>query len=566
MNTLKKATFILMGLLLGVTKLQAQALDPVLLDNLPRFFICIVAGVLLAIGFQVVLTTLSVATGITAMGDLKKKGHQALHGNNQGQQNNKKNSTPASVKISSGLGVWTVITCSLSLFAASWLAVQLSLVGTYMTALTLGLVIWAAFFTTIVYLESKAVSSLVGGMISVMSKGIRTAFDTVKGVTGGVFGESETSRGKEIARAGAQESAVAMRHQLETLFNRHDIDYKIDDYIQRLEPKYDMRQIKKEVKDLLTDLEVKETSKAGEDGVTKEYFLETASKMPNVTQEDMQQLSAAFDQAKGIAQGSGSRQQKAEQAVEQFTSASKEDIEDFKEKMSKYLKSTKKEEFQPDKIQHDFEEILNNPKSASRILNNKAGAIDHDTIVNVIESRGDVSHDDAEKYAHYAEKALDYLKENLNLKSQSQQKSGELTERLQQFFTDLQDKKDYNVNQIKRDFNNMFRGTGDDSDSLLTKLKHYDKERIGQMVAANSNIPEHKVEQVITSLEESRDQMVSMAEEAKHKVNEALQKAEEETLTQAENTRKAAAAAAWWLFAAAISSAAASAVGGVLAL
>lgn len=40
-----------------------------------NFFICLVAGVLLALGFQLLLTALSVAGGITAVGNIRKQGH-----------------------------------------------------------------------------------------------------------------------------------------------------------------------------------------------------------------------------------------------------------------------------------------------------------------------------------------------------------------------------------------------------------------------------------------------------------------------------------------------------------
>ena len=72
----------LLGLLL-VSPLFASAqagpevVNP-FVDNAPRFFICVVAGVLLAIGFQALLTTLSVASGISAVGNIRKKVQETI--------------------------------------------------------------------------------------------------------------------------------------------------------------------------------------------------------------------------------------------------------------------------------------------------------------------------------------------------------------------------------------------------------------------------------------------------------------------------------------------------------
>ena len=593
----------LLGLLLAsplaASAQVERALVNPLIENGPRFFICIVAGVLLAIGFQALLTTLSVASGISAIGNIKKKGQHDSSHNKDAPHHTKddSSSTPVIKKISSAFGIWTLVTVSISLFFASLLAVKLSLVGANFIGVTLGLVIWAAFFTTMLYLESKMVSSLVGGLISTVMTGFRQSAN----VLGNAFSKSSESEAKSVAKVSAHENARAMRKELRKLFNRNDLDKKIEDYVNRLSPEeLNIEQIKKELKDLITDIEVKEKSELGEEGVTRHLFLETASNTPNLSKEDVKKLSHVFDEVKGIAKSGGDNTEKAEQAVEKFTPASQADIDSFKESVKEYLRATDKRELQPEKIRQDLQTIMKDPKKAKEIFQNKASQVDRETMIDILSHREDVSHEDAEKYADYAEKAFNFLKghldsggdgqsqrQNQSRRSYSetevaeyetadiritrsaagdkQSKGQKAKQKLQDFMSTLEDKKDYNLEQVKSQFAGIFSSSDDEHEGLTYKLKHYNKEEMSRFLGAKG-IPADKANKIADSAVEARDKVIQTANEVKHEVNHRLEQAKNEALQQAENTRAAAASAAWWLTATAVISGVASAIGGMVAL
>ena len=589
----------LLGLLLASPMLANAQAGPAaanpFVDSAPRFFICVVAGVLLAIGFQALLTTLSVASGISAIGNIRKKGQTSSSNNKDKQQKNTSGGTPMIKKISSAFGIWTMLTVTISLFFASFLAVKLSLVGANFIGLTLGLVIWAAFFTSILYLETKMVSSLVGSLFSTVMAGFRQTADVV----GNAFSKSSESEAKSVAKTQAHENARAMRQELRTLFNRNDLDKKVEDYVNRLSPQdLNIKQIKKELKDLITDIEVEEKAELGEEGVTSHMFLETASSTPNISKEDVKKLSGVFNEVKGIAKSGGDRTQKAEKAVERFTPASHEDIERFKHEVSEYLKGTNKEELQPEKMHQDLQAILNDPKKAKGIFQNKASQLDREAIVRMISQRKDVSRQDVEKYAGYAEKAFDTIREKTGsmgsavggkgqdertysnaygahlepadihiTKASEEGKGARAKQKLQEFMAGLQEKKDFNMNQIKSQFSDIFSSSGGgDHESLTYKLKHYNKEEMRRFLKSNTSIPDDKAEMIADKAVEARDTVITKANEVEREVNHRIEQAKNEALQQAENTRKAAASAAWWLVGTAILSGAASAVGGILAL
>src|SRR5918997_242329 len=69
----------------------------------PQFFTALIAGVLLAFGFQLLFTNLSVAAGISYLG------HQSDSDDDKG------GSVGGTIrKISTGVGIWTLVTVTLS--------------------------------------------------------------------------------------------------------------------------------------------------------------------------------------------------------------------------------------------------------------------------------------------------------------------------------------------------------------------------------------------------------------------------------------------------------------------
>src|ERR1700712_956877 len=72
----------------------AESFNTSLVNFTPQFFICIIAGLLLAMGFQVVLTILSVAFGVTLIGNLEKTSNDKPGPMPSTGETEKKNNSP----------------------------------------------------------------------------------------------------------------------------------------------------------------------------------------------------------------------------------------------------------------------------------------------------------------------------------------------------------------------------------------------------------------------------------------------------------------------------------------
>lgn len=542
---------ILFSAAIANAQVQGEAVNP-LVENGPKFFVCIVAGVFLAFAFQLLLTMLSVAAGVSAVGDVQKKANKSSDSKNSSSSSGGMNTVQ---KISTGFGVWTMITASISLFFASLIGVKLSLIGANFVGVSLGLVIWAAFFMLITYMEMSAASSLLGGMIS-----------TVKGGLNSMFGKSSESKEKSIAKTHAHEQAIATREQLEKLFNTHKLDKKVEEYIDKLQPqRIDIEHVKNELKSLLTDLQVREKAEYYDEETIKKLILEEAESS-NLSQKDKEELKGHVKNLKNIAQKDASNQEKAKQGVEQLTGADREQIDQYQQKIKEVLRNTDKEELQPEKLERDLDYIFNNPKQAPEMIRTKASAIDRQTLIDIISAKEGVDQHQAEDYVRKVENTLKKIQSFVGAKQQqagSQQ--SDIKQRIRSIFGQKKGEAQYNYNKIKSDFTSLFRGAGG-SGELKYKLENYNKEQMLGLVTTRTSLTCEQAEPVVTKIVEARDTVLEKATEVEMKVKRKLEEVKQEALHQAEETRAAAATAAWWLVATAVVSGIASAIGGMVAL
>jgi hypothetical protein len=555
-----KYTFLLLALLPLNLFAQEGVGTAVLLED-TNFFIAVVAGVLLALGFQLLLTAISVAGGITAVGNIRKKGHKSDTDRQKAKDTHQDDDgMNVGQKVSTGLGVWTLVTTSIALFFASLFAVKLGLIGANFIGATLGLVIWAAFFMVVTYLEVNMVTSLVGGLASTVKNSLSSA--------GSVFSKSDAGVAKDVARTKAKTEAKEMRKQFEKLFSTHDVDKKVDDYIKQLKPqRIDIQNIKKQIKDLITDLQVTEKADFDYPNSVKKMILEEADKS-TLSKEDKEAVKNHVNSIKDIAQSDATPKEKAKAGIEDLTPADREQINKYQDKIKEALQNTNKQELQPEKLEQDLKKILNEPAQATNIAKAKASAIDRDTLVKLLASQ-DMDEREADKRISQAEKVLNkiesFFSEGQNnaeaKKGELQQKKGDLEARVKALFssgtTDL--------NRIYSDFTAIFQDSGAGPD-LKYKLEHYNKQEMITMISNRTSLTRAEAEPIADKIVTARNTVLEKAYDVQIKVNEKMEEAKEKAFIAAEESRKAAATAAWWLVATGVVSAAASAVGGMLAL
>lgn len=208
-----------------------------LLSSGPRFFVALLSGVILAFAFQLVLTNLSVAAGISYLGrssDSSTETNESFGGTVR--------------KIGTAVGIWTLVSVTLALLIACFLAVKLSLlILDPRLGAILGLVIWGAYFLLLVWVSSTTVGSLIGSVVNTATSG----FQAIMGTATAALGAKAVNQ-QVVATAEAAASAV--RRELGSAIDPISIRENIEDYIEKLRPpELDISHIRREFESLLRD-------------------------------------------------------------------------------------------------------------------------------------------------------------------------------------------------------------------------------------------------------------------------------------------------------------------------
>ncbi len=247
--------------------------------NGPKFFIALIAGVVLAFAFQLVLTNLSVAFGISFLG----RSSDSDSSNNTGNNTDSVGGTIR--KIETAVGLWTLLTVTIALGAACLLAVKLSLVNNVLLGAIIGLVIWGTYFSLLVWVSSTTVGSLIGSVINTATAGFQAILGTAAAAIG-----TKVASNQVVATAEAAASAV--RRELTSGFDPEGLREKVEDYLQSLRPpELDIQGIRQEFEKILNDPQLKDIAKSGAMGnIDRQQLVDLVSSRTDLSKRDVNRI------------------------------------------------------------------------------------------------------------------------------------------------------------------------------------------------------------------------------------------------------------------------------------
>lgn len=261
-----------------------------LLISGPQFFATLIAGVLLAFALQLLLTNLSVALGISVLGRSSDSDdhHHDSSGDSLGG---------TLKKISTAVGIWTLVTVSIALFIACLLAVRLSLTVSPLFGAILGVVIWAAYFCILVFFSSTTVGSLIGSVVNTATSGFQTILGTATAALG-----ARAVNNQVVATAEA--AAAAVKRELGSGLDPTSIRESIEDYLDTLRPpELDYNRIRGEFEKLVNDPELRSLAGNGSPAdvidrlrnVDRNTFLNLISNRTDLSKRDANRLVDQLD-------------------------------------------------------------------------------------------------------------------------------------------------------------------------------------------------------------------------------------------------------------------------------
>ncbi|MFH7030981.1 MAG: MFS transporter [Heteroscytonema crispum UTEX LB 1556] len=244
----------------------------------PRFFVALISGVILAFAIQLVLTNLSVAAGISYLGR-SSDSDSSSHG--------KTSSFGGTIrKIGTAVGIWTLVTVTIALAIACFLAVKLSLIilDPRLGAI-LGLVIWGAYFLILMWVSSTTVGSFIGSVVNSATSGMQALMGTAAAAIGAKAVNNQVVSTAEAA-------AAAVRRELGSAIDPSSIRDNIEDYLEMLRPpELDLSKIRGEFEKLLNDPQLKTIAGTPDiRNIDRDKFIDLVSSRTDLSKRDVKRI------------------------------------------------------------------------------------------------------------------------------------------------------------------------------------------------------------------------------------------------------------------------------------
>lgn len=524
-----------------------------------HFFAALVAGVIIAVALHAVLTTLSVAAGVSFI-----KPEKALAPGHEEKGGQSKGLASTVHTINNAFGLWALIVASVSLFLASWAGVELSNSGSLWIGTIIALSIWATSYLFLLALETKLVSSAFGSLYQTATGGLRSIG---KGL-GAVFSKSPAKQAADIAG----EVTGRIREELFGDLDTKKLHKELDRYIRQLSPPT-ARQIKDELMDLLDKTELDAIVETDEYGNYDFSHIQASLEEGGMSKEKAHRTVSGVRDAIRMIREESKTKDKVSTAADvamEMTGKSREEAQQVREKIESYLRNTNKEALNPEGIKRDLEKLFTSPREGMAALKGRLGSLDKATVTSVLEQRKDMTHQEAERIVDHVEHILHSIQSQLtgireSVSGTSQESKSKLDRKLQSYFNSL-GRPELRYKDVKDDVRLLFHDPKAGADQLIKRLKSFDRDTLKALIASSSKkISQEDAEHIVDRIEAARDEVIHKSEQMKQRVEEEVNKARQAAADTVEETRKTAATAAWWSFACALCSAAAAVGGGLLA-
>lgn len=250
--------------------------DAALLFSGPKFFVALIAGVVLAFAVQLLLANVGVAFLLGRSSD----------SDSDSSHDDEASSLGGTIrKIGTALGLATLISVSIALAIACFLAVKLSLIESSGLGAIVGLVIWATYFLLLVWVGSSSVGSLIGSLINTATSGVQALMGTAAAALG-----AKAVNNQVVATAEA--AAAAVRRELGSAVDPTSIRENVEDYLQMLRPpELDINKIRSEFEKLVNDPQLREVAASGDlRNIDRQKFVELVGSRTDLSKKDMNKI------------------------------------------------------------------------------------------------------------------------------------------------------------------------------------------------------------------------------------------------------------------------------------
>ncbi len=456
----------------------------------PKFLVALLAGVSMALAFQLLFTNFSVAVGISSW-EIDSDDDESIKLGRKIR------------KIQGKVGFWALLTASVALFIACFLAVKLSLVENAFLGAVIGVVIWSIYFSLIIWFGSSAVGSLIGSIASTVSSGFQALFGTA---TTGI----SANTAKQQLVSTAEEVTAAVRRELTSGLDSESIKNTLQSSLASVQlPKLDIKEIRSQFDKLIQDTDLESVVNSDLlQNVNRQTFVDLISDRTDLSPEDINRIA---DQLQGAWQQTLNRKNPTQQVIN-------------------LLKSATPEELNSDNLGERLQELVTvgggNGKQSNGVMK-QAVQYGLSAAVPAVLDRMNLSHIDVNKIASQLQK----LKEKVQDVDVE-----EITEQLQKFREEATarlpislentikaDVEDYILHSfpwhfnritLKDEFKEVIYDVNADPTTVRRELEEINQEYFVNLLKQRDDITEARVTEIAEQMESTRQEVLETVKQA----------------------------------------------------
>jgi plasmid maintenance system antidote protein VapI len=450
----------------------------------PQFLVALVAGVVMAFAFQLLLTNFSVAFGISSLG---------------GGTDSDESDSGGMRKIGGAVGLWTLVTVTVALFVACFLAVKLSLVESSALGAIIGVVIWATFFSLLVWLGSTAVGSLIGSVVSTATSGLQ-----------GIMGTAATAIGANAAKnqavSTAEEITAAVRRELTSGFDPSAIQNTLQSSLANLQlPQLDVKEIGKQFQKILQESDLQ--SIADSDllkNIDRQTFVDLVSSRTDLSKQD---VNAIADQLEGVWKNTVGQQGANPQA-----------------QLLKFLQNATAEQLRSSDLGNTLQQLVGSDQKSEQPQKEQSGVMGRtmqlgvEALVGALLTRTDLSDLDIEKISAQLQKVIGQTTEK------AKEVGTQVAEKPQAAFSAIRNDLDnyllnsyawhLNRETIKQEFKDIIYDPEAAPGKVRRELEQIDRDYVVQKLQQRGDLLESQINDIAEQIESIRQEVLSIVQQS----------------------------------------------------
>lgn len=592
---MRKTALLFTLLFASATLLRAQE-DAILVSEViatPNYLIAVISGVLLAFGFQYLLTALSVAIGLTAVPNVKEAYAKSkaqpsdaerarLRGSRYGtpryvrqgnvtlalyeddaadEDGSGTDGAPVGVTISTAIGAWNAVTTAISLFLATLLALHLSPVLNDYIALTLALTIWATFFMLLFWLESRFATTAIGGLVSAATSGLKSAGEAVKGMIA-------PNPVKEVTNAVESTMADLQSHLSDGLDTDKIVD-AINGFTKEVDktvPSYD--QLKKDI----TEIVERGTKAANEgDGSNPAKWTAIQSVIQSAigsddgasggtNQERKEQLKKLMAELKATYEKDGLTADGVKDALKSADIADDTQIDEYMDKITSVFSTSAPQDFSKDGLLKKLQSLVDEGQLSvdelkSGKIRERLAGMDREQVTAMVAANTSLDRAQIDNYVDQAMSVFEMLKAKLPTGVTGESSGGDTTgiaaqaqALIAQYLgTGSGKTAQFDFAAIKNQVQSVLADPQDTVSTVRRRLASMDRDTLVQALIDRTSLSRADIDKAADQIDTMRTDLEGKLHELESQARTTLRQTERKAVIQAEHARKTAVTAAWWL-------------------